>query len=345
MGSRRIFAALVTVLFCIIVSPLLMPFLTGAIFSVIFYPWLTRLERRGVSRPVGSALITCAVTFVFIIPAAFLGFAAVKSGLGQLYDLQKWVSSRMDQSSGNIFEGLAAEPWAKEWIERAERLLPMNSQEIISAAQDLAAGTGIRIADLLGKLLGHLPSVIMALAIVVVSFFFFLLDGRGLVEFVKRHSFFSQKQTDQLLRALGKMCRSVILAIVVSGAAQSALFSLTCLFTGTGSVALVALFVFLTSVLPIVGSAPITLGVAGFQFLEGQMGVGIALTIVAVLVTIIDNLIRPWILKGAGNLHPLIAFAAVFGGIQTLGIMGVFLGPIIAGLFMVTIQILIEKES
>jgi predicted PurR-regulated permease PerM len=136
----------------------------------------------------------------------------------------------------------------------------------------------------------------------------------------------------------------IILATVVSGAAQALLFSLACLFTGTPNVALIGLSVFVCSFLPLVGSLPATASVVIYMFAAGNTTETIVLGIVALLVTVIDNLIRPWVLKGAGGLHPLLAFIAIFGGLKTLGVPGIFMGPIIAGLFVVTFKILIEND-
>jgi predicted PurR-regulated permease PerM len=50
-------------------------------------------------------------------------------------------------------------------------------------------------------------------------------------------------------------------------------------------------------------------------------------------------------LRGSTNLHPLVAFVAAFGGLQTFGFPGVFLGPIIAGLFITTVKVLLTDDN
>jgi predicted PurR-regulated permease PerM len=48
-------------------------------------------------------------------------------------------------------------------------------------------------------------------------------------------------------------------------------------------------------------------------------------------------------LRGTVHLHPLVAFIAAFGGIQTLGFLGVFLGPILAAVFVAALDLYFEK--
>jgi predicted PurR-regulated permease PerM len=137
----------------------------------------------------------------------------------------------------------------------------------------------------------------------------------------------------------------VLLASVVSGAVQSLLETIVCVAVGVPNPLLIGLLVFLGSFVPVVGSAPVTFGIAVYQFLMGHTAVGIILLVTAIVVSIVDNVVRPAFLKGSANLHPLLAFVAAFGGLQTLGFSGIFLGPIVAAVFVITIQILTTEES
>jgi predicted PurR-regulated permease PerM len=52
-----------------------------------------------------------------------------------------------------------------------------------------------------------------------------------------------------------------------------------------------------------------------------------------------DNFLKPIILKGTANFHPLFAFISVLGGLAAFGIFGFILGPIVASLFLSLIRI------
>jgi len=66
---------------------------------------------------------------------------------------------------------------------------------------------------------------------------------------------------------------------------------------------------------------------------------GAVLLMSSVLTSLADNVVRPWVLKGGANLHPLMGFVAAFGGLQLLGLSGLFLGPIVAGLFLAAVKL------
>jgi predicted PurR-regulated permease PerM len=73
--------------------------------------------------------------------------------------------------------------------------------------------------------------------------------------------------------------------------------------------------------------------------------VGIILLVFALLTTVVDNFVRPAVIRGSANLHPLIAFVAAFGGLTLLGFPGIFLGPILAGLAVEVLGILFPDPT
>jgi predicted PurR-regulated permease PerM len=88
------------------------------------------------------------------------------------------------------------------------------------------------------------------------------------------------------------------------------------------------------------------LGLGIEQFFEpGRQTQGVILLICALVIMGIDNMVRPLFLRGSANLHPLLAFVAALGGLQMLGFLGIFLGPILAALFVATIQVVSEGNE
>jgi predicted PurR-regulated permease PerM len=59
---------------------------------------------------------------------------------------------------------------------------------------------------------------------------------------------------------------------------------------------------------------------------------------VAVIGTM-DNVIRTYILQSDAQLHPLLAFVSVLGGVQVMGLWGVFIAPIVASILHALIVI------
>lgn len=341
MGKKLFFVFLFGLLLYVSL-PLLLPVTMGAILAVLFYPWLIWLERRNIARGIGSALISFGMTLLLLVPSVILIFIGARAGMQQLR-LWKYAPNLADGQG--FVEKLVNSPVIHHAIEKITTWFPIEVSELANATMDLARGIGLRIADALGTFLAHLPSLALGIVVMVISTYFFLVDGRKLSEFIRRNSFLEPQQTERLMSSFSGICRSVILATVISGVVQASIFSIACIVFGVGNTAVIGLAVFLTSFIPLVGAVPVTFGVALHQILIGNRAAGVVLFCAAVFVALIDNVIRPAVLKGSANLHPLLAFVAVFGGLHVFGFPGVFLGPIIAALSMTALNSLVSSRK
>jgi predicted PurR-regulated permease PerM len=341
--GRRIVAVLITFLFAYIFLPLVTPAAMGAVLGTLLYPLLTKLEKLKVPEKLSAFVLTMLVTFIVLLPSAFLIFIGAKAGLVQVQRIK--AASATGGGTDTILDTLINSPRFQAILDGITHWIPVTQGQILGAVQDLATAIGLKIADLLGQLVTHLPSMTIGLVIMILTIFFVLTDGPRLLNMVRRYSMFSFEETEEFLQMMGVMCRSVILASVVSGLAQSLTMLIACWVCGIDEPLLIAFLVFLSSFLPIFGSAPMTFGLTIHQFLIGNTSNGVVLGIFAIVVGLIDNLVRPLFIRGSANLHPLLALFAALGGIQVLGFLGVFLGPIIAAMFVLIMKILMSDRD
>lgn len=337
---RSLFAFLVIAVFLWIASPLMMPVLMGGIFAIVLFPAMQWLQVRKASASLASALVTLGVTLVVFLPTSIMTYLAVKTAFVQLQALKEKPGTH-----GDLGETLFSLPFIQTIVRWVGEWFPMAREDFTDAIQDLARSASIKAAEFLGSVLSGLPMLVLALAVIVVSVYFFLVDGQRLINYIRRHSFFEPGETDRLLGTLESGCRSVVLASIVSGACQAGVATIAFVLGGIPYALVLGATVFIASFIPVIGTAPVAFGVVIHQFVSGNTGTGIAMLVVAIIVTTMDNLIRPAFLRGSVNLHPLLAFVAAFGGLQTLGFAGVFLGPILAALFVTTIQVIFKEPA
>ena len=57
------------------------------------------------------------------------------------------------------------------------------------------------------------------------------------------------------------------------------------------------------------------------------------------LTGLVDNVVRALILRGRSKMHPLVSLVAIFGGIEMFGLLGIFLGPILAAVLIALLQL------
>jgi predicted PurR-regulated permease PerM len=101
----------------------------------------------------------------------------------------------------------------------------------------------------------------------------------------------------------------------------------------------------LCAMIPFVGAAAVWIPCCLWLFFcDGRLGAAIVLAVYGgAVVSVIDNFIKPMVLHGRSNLHPLLALLSILGGVQVLGPIGIFVGPMVVTFFYVLL-IMTQKE-
>jgi len=176
------------------------------------------------------------------------------------------------------------------------------------------------------------------LAMMLIAFFFLLRDGRGLVGWLERTSPLPEGRVRAILGELRTVARSVLGANFITAATQSGVATVGFLIARAPSPVFFGLLTLITAMIPSVGSALITLPVAGLMLLTGHRWAALFLAIWGLFVVgLIDNLLRPILIKGgAAHLHGALVFFSLIGALAAFGAIGLFVGPLVLTLFLAT---------
>ncbi len=327
-------------LFAYISRWFLLPVALGAVFAILFSPLFLKLESFKLPTVFVSGLVTIICAVMVLFPMVFLISYVAQTGLEQLKNLQNFLDTSGWAGSSSLLE---YSPWLEKALLKLTKWLPYTMEELLTGVTDLARSLGSILGNFLGDLVARLPGFLLGLVIVVVSVYFFLVDGRRLVAFLRRSSMFTPRQTELLIVSSSGMCRSVIFATVVSALVQAILGSISCLIFGVPNVVLIGFLIFLSAFIPLLGSVPVTFSIAIYMLIIGEPFAAFLIFLIGAGLSVLDNMIRAFVMSETGNIHPLLAFLGAFGGMMVFGITGIFLGPIIAGLFVQSSRILAHE--
>ncbi|GIW92230.1 MAG: hypothetical protein KatS3mg110_0271 [Pirellulaceae bacterium] len=182
-----------------------------------------------------------------------------------------------------------------------------------------------------GAAVVFLLKLAVGLVIAVIAVFFFFLDGPKMLVGIGRLVPLAEAHQRELIHEFATASRAIVLAIIVSALVQGALAGIGFWLAGFQAVFLLSGLTILCAVIPFIGATTVWLpAVIWLYFVEERTGAAVALLAYgAIVVSQIDNLIKPWILHGHSHLHPLLGLLSVLGGVQALGAIGVLLGPIV----------------
>jgi predicted PurR-regulated permease PerM len=173
-------------------------------------------------------------------------------------------------------------------------------------------------------------SFLFGLSIMLIAVYYFLIDGHSMIESVGQLLPLAGAHQKTLLRDFVDVSRAVAAATLLSALCQGLLAGIGYYFAGVPSVVLLTFITILASLVPFIGAAIIWIPACLwlYWFKDGGTFPAILLAVYCIaVVSMVDNLVKPLVLQGKTNLHPLLALLSVLGGVQALGAIGLFVGP------------------
>jgi predicted PurR-regulated permease PerM len=184
-------------------------------------------------------------------------------------------------------------------------------------------------------------------ALAILAAFFFLRDGSHAVAWLV--SILPMNVAIQ--KTIKDSFRDTVLAVVWATTAAAAAQALMML-AGFALLGIPAAFLaggatFVFAWVPMLGSFPVWgLGLV-YLLIQGAYIKALILLGIGLVTTVVDNIIRPLVLKGRSAMHPMVSLVAIFGGIEMFGVPGVFLGPILIAILLTLLKIwpVLGRES
>lgn len=309
-------AALASALYLcwLMLKPFVGVLLWAAVLSVAVEPVHRRLVAR-TRRPSLSAALTCLlVIFAVGLPAALIVWMTTRELGAVIAASQHIVNELMDPGSETTGPAIR---WLNERIDVLHA-----RQQVIDYLGTLGgeiAGYTLNIAQYAGL------TVAQALFVLFVMFYL-LRDGAtvrvALAGVIPLHN----RQTQALLVRVREVISASIHGSLVIAAIQGTLVGLA--FWALG-IPLAVLWGVVAVLVALIGAFLVWIPAAIYLAIKGAWIKAIVLTVWGVFVVgLIDNFLRPRLVGNRTQLHELLIFFAVLGGLQLFGMLGIVLGPV-----------------
>ncbi len=209
------------------------------------------------------------------------------------------------------------------------------------------------LVNLHSWLRGLLPSVagqatamvggsVFGLAIIALAIFYFLKDGPAMIQTLMKLSPLDDRYEEELVSEFEAVSRAVVLATLLSALAQGVLAGIAYFFAGFDSVFLMMSLTVVFALVPFIGAAAVWFPAClWLAVVDERYVAAIVMFVYGVsVVSMVDNLIKPYVLHGQSKLHPLLALLSVLGGVQALGPIGILVGPMVVSFLQALLNIL-----
>ncbi|MDB5388478.1 MAG: putative inner rane protein, partial [Planctomycetaceae bacterium] len=191
-------------------------------------------------------------------------------------------------------------------------------------------------------MVGTLIGISITVGMFVTALYFFLADGPVLLEAAQDLLPLPREHQDRLLDQFVRVTRAVVVGTFASALAQGLSTGVGLYFVGIDNVILLTILATLVAIVPMTGTWFVWIPCAAWIALTRESPtttVAIFAAYNLLIVGSLDNLIRAYVLNSDVKLHPLLAFISVLGGLQWIGLWGVFVGPVIASCLHALVEI------
>lgn len=311
----------------------------SASVAALLGPVYDRLTRalRG-QRSLSAALMVALTTVVILVP--LLTYAILLSN--QAVDFYEWIRPQLEAAALRQLwtQDLPARyPWLLR-VQEAFQLTDLDQARLMGlispALSQLASGAN-RIIQ--GAVAG-VTSAVLYLILFLITLFFILRDGEALAGELKGISPVSAAQSQEIYERLTKTVKAVLYAMVVVPVAQGLLAMLGFKIFGLPSPLFWGTMLIFAAIIPGIGSPLVWIPATVYLFATAPLWQGIGMLLYGTFViSTSDNIIKPMLLHETAQIHPLLAFFSILGGLLSFGIIGFLVGPVILSLMLSAIRI------
>ncbi|MBD3257385.1 AI-2E family transporter [candidate division GN15 bacterium] len=330
-----VISAVILYLFYEIIIPFFVPICWAAVFAILFFPIYKRILRRVKRRGLAS-LIVCAIIIVLIIgPITYLFVALVNEAANAVSEINElYKSGQLDQLLDFQVPGFES---IKEKLAPYYDISKINLDEIIKDAFN-------RVSQILVQqttwLVTNGTRAVFYFFLMIFTMYYFFKDGELIVGKIKRLMPLKPQQVDLAFKQLHDVIQATmyggVLIAIIQGTLGGVLFAV---FGISSAVFWGAIMAFL-SLLPFVGAFLVFVPAGIIMILGGEYISGILIIAIgSVVISQVDNVLRPYIISGQTQMHPLMLFFTIMGGISLFGLLGIVLGPMIAAGFTILLRV------
>ena len=321
-----------------IIWPFLTAIILGAIIVTVTFGYFKRVRARLKGRsPTAAIVMLFGITFLLIIPVFVIGLLIVQQANTLIQHMQsgetQQILAHLDLANRLAWVKRFAPTFDPAQLEPRRLVLPL-----VREVPGWVARNGAQIV-------GGIAGLLIGFFLVLLSAYFFYVEGESILEELAYLSPLPAAYDREFGATVKDVIDATFRGHVITGVAQGLVTMIGLLIAQVPAAFFWGAVATVLSLLPMVGAALIWVPAAIYLFIAAAMGKApywqpIFLTLWGLLVvSTIDNVIRPWAMKGRSQLPAIPLLFAVLGGMQAFGFVGLVLGPLVFALLMSVVDI------
>ncbi len=329
---------LLLVLSILIFKPFLPPLILASILVMLTAPGYQKLNHfLKNKRSLSAGLMTLGLVLLILLPGATL----ITILINQISNL----IGKVDLSLllNQILEARYFQDYGQPLMAKIQSYFPFKI-DLIPVIVEFAKNTA-------GKVYVYSPQVLFGTATFIFNFFLMIiavyvlfLEGPTLWQIFLRISPLRTVHEKRLSNRIRETIAAGIWGYVITGLVQGIMAGVLFWAVDVKAFVVLGALTFIMSMVPIIGATGVWLPVCLWFFAQGMTLQGfVVLGVGAIGISGIDNILKPMIIQGRVNIHPVLIFLSLMGGVKLFGPLGLLFGPVIVSMLIAVIGIYLEE--
>lgn len=312
----------------LLLRPFSGPLIWAAVFVSVFYPLYQRLCLWLRNRPAASLLSCLFICLIIIAPLLLLAMFLAKESVEVFALLQAVLQSPNFESTLR-----ARQLQLFSDVSNAGRFISLDVVNLRGMLLDVVKRLSEWAVSASAALVTGLTGFLFHSFIMVVTMYFFFLDGEYMLGLLKRLNPVPEPYTEMILHRFREVSTAMCYGSLLTAIAQGGLGTLIFFLLDLPSPTLWGAAMIIASFIPLVGTGLIWIPMAIYLCCAGRATQGIVLFVLgAGVISTVDNIIRLLVVKEHTKIPTLLVFLSILGGLRAFGFVGVVVGPLIAAM-------------
>ena len=310
--------------------PFFEPIAWAIILGLFFYPVYKWIRRTLKVSEVLASLGMCILIIAFIIIPVFALLGSLTTEVIRVYTE---VQGHLHSGDFNIVPDKDASPMLNKTVTNALDILKTHETKVKEILTDFSKKMGEFFLKQGTVMFKNVASIIFKAALMLVTLFYIFKDGERMLQTFKDLLPLSKSDVENLVKVMDDVLSATLYGNMLNAFIQGSLGFFIMWMLDFSAPLLWGMIMGFTTFIPMIGPALVWLPATIYLLLAGYyLKAAILLAFSILIISQIDYFLRPLFISGTTQIHTLILFFSILGGLSVFGFLGLILGPILMAL-------------
>ncbi len=333
--------ALMLVLCYYLLKDILLVIISGCALSYIFYPLFKKINKQIKKKRIAALVTIITILLLFTIPL----FIMINAAIGETNKIITTVNTITEKQNQKECTNIFCRTY-NQIYNSSNSIFKQYNSNIEDNGKKIINTIAKSISEASYNFIVNIPAIVIKTFIILFIMYYLFIDGENVIEGIKSIIPLQKKNQEILFERVNTITFSVLYGQLITAIIQGTIGGIGFFILGLPNPILWGFIMTLLALIPFIGTVlvwgPASIFLVIIGIIDGNNILiikGVILFFYGLLIiSTIDNIIKPKIIGKKADVHPLIVLIGIIVGINFFGLIGIILGPLTLSLTITLIK-------